>query len=125
MPFAASSNRPSQAMYVLSHPTGNSFVRSAAAALERAGLLASLNTTIGVASGGALARLPFAGGLQRRRYDVRPDRLATHPLRESVRLAASRLGAAWLVKHETGWASADAVYRDLDRSTARALPRMM
>jgi glycosyltransferase involved in cell wall biosynthesis len=38
-----------------------------------------------------------------------------------VRLAAPRVRARGLVKHETGWASTDAVYQDLDRSVAKRL----
>jgi glycosyltransferase involved in cell wall biosynthesis len=41
--------------------------------------------------------------------------------REIVRLAASRTGGGWLTGHETGRFSVDAIYRDLDQTTARRL----
>jgi glycosyltransferase involved in cell wall biosynthesis len=49
--------------------------------------------------------------------------VATHPLREWVRLVAPRAGARWITRHETGWASTDAVYRDFDRWVARQIAR--
>ncbi len=39
-------------------------------------------------------------------------------MREIVRLLAEKLGARWLTKHETGWASIDRVWSGLDQVTA-------
>jgi starch synthase len=100
----------------LSHPTGTTFVREAALALAEAGLLEEFHTTLAFFGNG------WRGELRRRVY---PDALRKftrrHPLREAVRLVAGRLGWDFLIRHETGWASVDAVYRSLDRKVARAV----
>jgi len=85
---------------LLSHPTVNTFVRALVERLEREGMLGGFYTTL--ASG-------------RRRVGVPGSRVHCHALREVVRLLASRGRLAWLTNHEAGWASVDAVYRDLDR----------
>jgi starch synthase len=99
---------------VLSHPTGNVFVREAALALAEAGLLEEFHTTLAFFGTG------WPGELKRRVY---PDALRKftlrHPWREAVRLVAGRIGLESLVRHETGWASVDEVYRSLDRKVAR------
>jgi glycosyltransferase involved in cell wall biosynthesis len=51
------------------------------------------------------------------------SRIMTMPRRELVRQIARRLGLNSLARHETGWASCDAIYRALDRRVARALRR--
>jgi glycosyltransferase involved in cell wall biosynthesis len=95
-------------MILISHPTGNTFVRALLAGLEGTGRAYEFHTTLG-----------FAGeapkGLQRRSYDMPAARLRTHPLRELARLAAGRLGFGSLAP------SIDSVARGLDRATARAL----
>ena len=93
-------------MITVSHPTGNQFVRALLTELHRAGTLDVFFTTISTGSG-------------RRQYDLPREKIRTRPFREIVRLAAQRLGARVLTAHETGWASADAVYRDLDKAVAR------
>jgi glycosyltransferase involved in cell wall biosynthesis len=50
----------------------------------------------------------------RRGYDVPHYQIKTHPAREIVRLLADKLGLRWLTKHETGWASIDRVWTNLD-----------
>jgi len=91
-------------MIVVSHPTGNAFVRALLEGLEKEGRLARFFTT--VKSG------------TRRAYPVPPERIQTSPVRELTRLALARFGSP-LTRHETGWASVDAVYRALDRTVAR------
>ena len=91
---------------VLSHPTVNSFVRALVESLHREGLLSAFHTT-------------FALG--RRSVDIPASLIHSHPIRELVRLIAGRFGAGGLVRHETGWASVDAVYRELDRVVSRSL----
>jgi glycosyltransferase involved in cell wall biosynthesis len=103
-------------MFILSHPTGNAFVREAALALAEAGLLEEFHTTLAFFGNG------WRGELRRRVY---PDALRKftrrHPWREAARLVAGRLGVDSLIRHETGWASVDAVYRSLDREVAKAV----
>jgi glycosyltransferase involved in cell wall biosynthesis len=55
--------------------------------------------------------------------ELPPSRIITMPWRELVRQIAGRCGMHGLTRHETGWASWDAVYRALDRYTACALRR--
>ena len=93
-------------MILLSHPTVNSFVRSLAEALHVEGRLAAFHTTLACG---------------RRRVGIPSALVHQHPFRESVRLLAGRLGAEGLIRHETGWASVDAVYRDLDHQVSRRL----
>jgi starch synthase len=101
-------------MTVLVHPTGNAFVREAALALAEGGLLEQFHTTL------AFFGNDWRGEFRRRAY---PEALRKftrlHPQREAVRLVAARLGWEFLLRHETGWASVDAVYRSLDRNVAR------
>jgi alpha-maltose-1-phosphate synthase len=104
------------ARVVLSHPTGNAFVREAASALAAAGVLGEFHTTLAFFGTG------WPGELRRRVYpgELRPF-TRRHPWREAVRLAAGRVDWNFLTRHELGWASVDAVYRSLDREVARSL----
>ncbi len=90
-------------MIAVSHPTGNAFVRALLEGLEREGRLERFFTTV-------------ADG-KRRAYPVPRERIITMPVRELTRLALQRLGTP-LTRHETGWASVDAVYRALDLRVA-------
>ena len=93
---------------VVSHPTGNAFVRALIEGLEREGRLERFFTT--VATG------------KRRTYPVPAERIETSPARELARLAFQRLETP-LTRHETGWASVDGVYRALDRRVAEWVER--
>jgi glycosyltransferase involved in cell wall biosynthesis len=57
--------------------------------------------------------------------ELPPSRIMTTPWRELVRQTVRRVGLNSLVRHETGWASCDAIYRALDRHVAHALRRGM
>jgi len=113
-------------MILLSHPTGNEFVRATLAAFDRAGMLREFWTTLSWNSNSLINRaLPprFREVLQRRSF---PESLRsrTHvvPLREMVRLFAGATGVR--PKHETGWFSADAVLCELDRKVADRLRKI-
>ncbi|MBC8121698.1 MAG: glycosyltransferase family 4 protein [Gemmatimonadaceae bacterium] len=111
-------------MILVSHPTGNTFVRALLEALQTAGELSSYQTTVTVQeSNGLLRWLPqtLQKELLRRACNLPETRVSPHPMLELVRLMAGRLGAARLTAHETGWASVDAVYNNLDRHVARQL----
>ncbi|HEY9869769.1 MAG TPA: glycosyltransferase family 4 protein [Candidatus Obscuribacterales bacterium] len=113
-------------MIVLSHPTGNAFVRAVLLGIEQAGWLDSFHTTVAFDRSQPWIKLlppPLRADCERRTYDVSPDKVVSHPVRELVRLVASRLGWELLARHESGWACADAVYRDLDRKVAAYVER--
>ena len=110
---------------VVVHPTGNRNVRALLAGLLDAGLLAEFATTLALnESSFWLRHFPSRARRQllRRSYDIPVKLVRTRPWREAVRLFADRGWLGGLTHHETGWASVDAVYRDLDRCAARHLP---
>ncbi len=84
--------------------------------MERARVLRAFHTTLGFPSSSRLA-----GIFRKRAYDLPPERIFRHPVKELARQLAGRLGFERLTRHETGWASTDAVYRDLDALVARRL----
>ncbi len=110
-------------MILLSHPTGNAYVRNAAAALYRAGLLKEFWTCFSWDNGSAMnIFMPeaFRRHLSRRTFpDVPRALIRTAPWRELGRFLAPVLGAGSLTRHETGPFSVDAVYRAFDRRIAR------
>lgn len=111
-------------MLLLSHPTGNPNVRALLQGASARGALGLFATSVGFAGGPPLARwLPagLAAELRRRSYAIPPERLHTRPWREALRLAAGRVGWQRPLRHETGWASVDAVYHALDRHVADRL----
>jgi glycosyltransferase involved in cell wall biosynthesis len=93
-------------MIIVSHPTVNQYVRALVAALVRRGALHKFHTTIAVG---------------RRSIDVDGGKIRQHPLREIVRWFGQRLHQDWLIHHETGWASVDAVAREFDRQVSKSL----
>jgi glycosyltransferase involved in cell wall biosynthesis len=108
-------------MILVAHPFGNANVRALLAALAAEGLLAKFVTTLGWSSDAPwLGHVPdrWRSQLQRRAYDLPPDRLEAHPARELVRLLGASAGLKPLIEHERGWASIDAVWQDLDRRAA-------
>ncbi len=111
-------------MILLTHPTGNSFVRALLAALEQANGLDSFYTTVVVEeSAWYIHILPqsIKTELLRRTYNLSKSKISTRPLRELVRLGASKLNFSFFTVHENGWASVDAIYRDLDQEVALQL----
>ncbi len=111
-------------MILVSHPTGNTFVRAWLAELTRRGVDFHFYTSLGINDKTRWPKvLPdrLAGEFLRRSYQVAPDRLHARPWRELGRLAGMRCGWGWLTAHETGWCSVDAVYQSLDRSVARVI----
>jgi glycosyltransferase involved in cell wall biosynthesis len=108
-------------MILFTHPFGNANARAVLNALDHADLLAKFVTTLGWARSSPFVQaMPenFRAQLMRRAYDLPHYKIKTHPAREIVRLLADKLGARWLTKHETGWASIDRVWNRLDQVTA-------
>jgi starch synthase len=110
-------------MIAVVHPTGNRFVEALVEGLAQREMLNRYYTTVAVARD---ARWPdwlprrLARQVQRRRAPLPGRLLARRPWRESVRLLLGNSIRA-LVAHESGWASVDAVYHDLDRWAARSI----
>ncbi|MEI7729529.1 MAG: glycosyltransferase family 4 protein [Verrucomicrobiota bacterium] len=102
-------------MLVVSHPTGNEFVRALLYEAAKRAVLLKFFTTLATAKSDCL--WPARVG-RRRAYALPKSILETRPMRESVRLLATSMGFTWLTRHECGWASVDAVYRDLDAHMA-------
>ena len=112
-------------MLLITHPTGNANVRALLVALEQAGELGSFQTTVAAQASDWYVRLlsqNFRKELLRRTYDIAKFKISTLPLRELIRLVASKSHINFLTAHETGWASVDSVYCDLDRYVAKQLP---
>ncbi|SFM10153.1 glycosyltransferase family 4 protein [Variovorax sp. OV329] len=110
---------------LLTHPAGNQNVRAVLAATEGAGQLARFATTVAAFEGDAPSRL-LPGALRRewlrRRFDIAPAKVLTHPARELARMVAAKAGWQGAVRHEAGFASPDAVFQDFDRFVAARLP---
>ena len=94
-------------------------------ALNNHGLLYKFYTTIAVYPGGflfSLSKLPFLKDLKRRFYEPKLRKYtAIAPFKEFTRLIASKLKLGFLVRHERGLFSVDAIYRNLDTIIAREL----
>lgn len=109
---------------VLSHPTGNEFVRGLVSALHNKGTLTKFFTTVAADASAPWLKLLPAGVRQewlRRTYPVPQSEISSYPVREIGRMVLPRLGIKSAVKKETGWASVDAVYRDLDGKVAKQM----
>jgi glycosyltransferase involved in cell wall biosynthesis len=112
-------------MTLVSHPSGNTFVRALLAGLETNGRLGLYATALGFTEEpGFAALLPGSvrGEIRRRRYDLPKNLLWSRPMRELARVLGNRLHLSNLTAHERGWACVDAVYQDLDKAVARRLP---
>ena len=113
-------------MILLSHPTGNEFVREAVRALNEAGLLSEFWTSVSWNQHHFLNRIvprSVSRELGRRTFShVRPDQLHCYPWIELGRLAARQLNLSSLLRHEEGKFSVDGTYRALDSRVAARLP---
>src|SRR5262249_51815286 len=107
-------------MILLSHPTGNEFVRAALEAFDRAAMLREFWTAISWNPKSPLNRfLPKSAAelFARRSFgDSIRSRTRTVPAREAMRLLAGALDLE--SEHETGAFSIDAIFRELDRKVA-------
>jgi glycosyltransferase involved in cell wall biosynthesis len=111
---------------VMSHPTGNRNVRAVLNALYGNGILSEFNTTIAVQDNAPwLKLLPGAvkQELLRRTFPVPSKYICAHPALEIARIALLKLKLSKFTQHETGWASVDAVYQNLDAAVANRLDR--
>ena len=91
-------------MIIVSHPNVNQYVRALLVALESRGELQEFHTTL---------------SFGRRSVPIPRKKIYQHVYLESLRLLGQRFRQNWLVRHDSGFASIDAVARMLDRQVAR------
>jgi glycosyltransferase involved in cell wall biosynthesis len=108
---------------LLSHPTGNTFVRNALIALKQENRLREFVTTVATFESnafGTLSKLPGGSELARRAYPESIQDL-THqaPLNELIRMIAPKIGLSALTRHETGAFCVDKIYQEIDRVAAK------
>jgi len=99
-------------------------VRAVLDGLHHAGLLLEYTTSLGFAENASWTKLiPRAARTEvvRRSYNLPGEMIHVRPWRELVRHLALPVRWSSVVRHEFGWASVDAVYRDLDRHVGRRL----
>jgi glycosyltransferase involved in cell wall biosynthesis len=94
---------------LVSHPTVNPYVRALLTGLHREGLLSEFHTTL---------------AFGRRGVDLPRSLVCQHPGRELIRLLSQNIDWRFLTKHETGFASVDAVAQAFDRIVSRQLPEV-
>jgi glycosyltransferase involved in cell wall biosynthesis len=114
-------------MILLTHPFGNTFVRALLRAADDARLLGRFVTTLGWSKDSPLLSALPAGiraEAGRRAYDLAHYKIQVHPMREIVRQIAMKLKVRSVVEHERGWASVDAVWKELDHFAAGYVRRV-
>jgi len=111
---------------LITHPTGNQNVRAVIAAMAAAGCLHEFNTTLSFNAKAAWLKL-LPKGIRaeclRRSFPARQQQVHTHPWREVARMVLPKVGLYHFLRHETGWASIDGVYREFDKAVAARLRR--
>lgn len=110
--------------FFLVHPTGNQNVRAILSSLEKAGMLAEFGTTISLDLTQRWVKLIPSGirhELIRRSFQISNDKVWTRSWPEIFRQISTKLGLDFIVFHERGIASIDAVYRDFDKKAANRL----
>lgn len=116
-----------QKKIIIYHPTGNANTRGAVNGFYKAGILHSFHTCIACFKHTLLYRISFWGPLKelRRRefcFFLLPY-THTYPLRELLRLIASKLHQNKWITHETGRYCIDKVYHNLDWRVSKYLKR--
>ena len=103
--------------FLISHPTGNTFVHALLQELESRDLLNTFHTTLAASTlPSPLNRLlPTLG--KKRNYPVPTNRIHSHPIYEVFRLTSGLLSS-----HERRRRLTDNTYKYLDRAVAKALP---
>lgn len=112
---------------IITHPTGNEFVRALLAECTKRAIDFHFFTTLGFTPGAPLLQVVprrLRAQLSRRAFEVPKEQLDTHPWRETVRLMAKGLRINSLVRHERGWASTDRVFQDFDAHVGRQIRRI-
>jgi glycosyltransferase involved in cell wall biosynthesis len=109
-------------MIILSHPTGNEYVRHAAVAFAEANLLERFMTTINWDPSSAINRIlppSLRESFRRRSFpEVVRRRTRSLPAREAARLLLGAIHLPLWSEHERGFLSIDAISAALDREVA-------
>ena len=110
-------------MIILSHPTGNQFVRSILNELNNQKLLSKFHTSIAVYPDTfleLLSNINSLGEIKRRQFNpALKDYTTMHWFREFGRLFLSKSGMNLFNKHEVGFFSVDAVFREIDKKASK------
>lgn len=111
---------------IVAHPTGNPNVRAVLSAFKDADVLGAFYTTIAADPGNfwmKLLPLKIKKELIRRSYPLSPKEINTRPLLELCRHLLPKIGLKKAIAAETGFASLESVYTDLDKMVASNLKR--
>lgn len=109
---------------ILSHPTGNEFVRAAVSFLNKSNVLLEFDTTLAVDTSASFIKfLPnkIKQEFLRRSFPLPSEKIYTHRSLELARLLLSKIGLQYFVRHEKGWASVDSIYESFDKAVAKRL----
>lgn len=112
----------------VTHPTGNRNVRAIIESFFQSGSLAMFGTTIATNESAHWLTILPAGlrqELLRRAFAVPQELVWTHAWRETMRMGFTKAGIKHPVRHEKGWASVFAVYKDFDKAAAKKLERLV
>lgn len=112
---------------VVMHPTGNRNVRAVISSFQEAGMLAKFNTTLAFDPDDSWLKLlpaKIRNEFIRRSYPVDFSLIHTRKFLELSRNLLPAMGFKGAVKHESGFASVDSVYHDLDNATADYLEKL-
>jgi glycosyltransferase involved in cell wall biosynthesis len=101
-------------------------VRAIIEALSASDQLAEFNTTLSYQPTVFQKILPAAlkQQLLRRNFPEARGKIHSHPYREILRFILPQLGFTRSVKHEKGWASVDAVYKNFDKAVAKRITHL-
>ena len=110
---------------LLSHPTGNSFVRNALIGLYKNNFLHSFHTSISIPKTllfNYLSKFKLLNELKRREFDMSFYNFTyQYPFKEIARLFCSKFKLHYLIRHEIGIFSVDKVYQNLDSKVSKFL----
>ncbi len=91
---------------LLSHPSGNTYVKHALKSFQQHACLSAYFTTLGFSKFSLFYKLPWPGKirrhLNRRTYPISPHRLHAYPSKEIMRLLCQGLGIEPLIAHQKG-----------------------
>ncbi|MDQ6609172.1 MAG: group 1 glycosyl transferase, partial [Bacteroidota bacterium] len=110
-------------MILLSHPTGNQFVRAILKALYEDGKLSEFNTSLSInAASFWLKLMPvnIQKEFTRRSFDIPDNNIFTNPALEIMRLFLPKIGLKKFVNQNSSL-DVDAVYHSMDQFTSRRL----